>query len=197
MADKEATVFVIDMGASMGKTTQGRSLNNLDWVMQYVWDKIMSKVRYSQVKSLTERCFQAERLMLLVSLDFVRTVSPFYAQLTVRNGQWAQRRGTLSQYHGAFAHSTVFLFMGSWLTSSESWCLKFGRYRNFAFQAEPTRVMVICILSNSTKMWSNFSVGCRRGCHHEILQTSQVHQEYYLDNRCSWQSWLGWKRGHC
>jgi hypothetical protein len=76
MADKEATVFVIDMGASMGKTTQGRTLNNLDWVMQYVWDKIITKVRDSQVKSLTERCFQGGRLMLLVSLDFVRTVSP-------------------------------------------------------------------------------------------------------------------------
>jgi hypothetical protein len=75
MADKEATVFVIDMGASMGKTSQGRTLNNLDWVMQYVWDKIASKVPYSLVQSLTERCFQGGRLTLLVSLDFVRIVS--------------------------------------------------------------------------------------------------------------------------
>src|SRR5579859_5352477 len=47
MADKEATVFVIDLGASMGKKTQGREMTNLDWSMQYVWDKITAKV-YAQ-----------------------------------------------------------------------------------------------------------------------------------------------------
>jgi ATP-dependent DNA helicase 2 subunit 2 len=44
MADKEATVFVIDMGASMGRHNQGRELNDLEWSMQYVWDKITAKV---------------------------------------------------------------------------------------------------------------------------------------------------------
>ena len=45
MADKEATVFVIDLGASMGYREQGRELTNLEWAMQYVWDKIVAKVR--------------------------------------------------------------------------------------------------------------------------------------------------------
>lgn len=44
MADKEATVFVIDLGASMGKRSQGRNVTNLDWCMDYVWNKISVKV---------------------------------------------------------------------------------------------------------------------------------------------------------
>jgi len=44
MADKEATVFVIDVGSSMGKCEQGRDMTNLEWSMQFVWDKITAKV---------------------------------------------------------------------------------------------------------------------------------------------------------
>jgi ATP-dependent DNA helicase 2 subunit 2 len=45
MADKEATVLIIDLGASMGQTAQGRPMSNLEWCMQYVWDKVTTKVR--------------------------------------------------------------------------------------------------------------------------------------------------------
>jgi ATP-dependent DNA helicase 2 subunit 2 len=44
MADKEATVFVIDLGVSMAEKSQGREKSNLDWSMQYAWDKITAKV---------------------------------------------------------------------------------------------------------------------------------------------------------
>lgn len=40
MAEKEATVFILDLGASMGKSRSGRSESDLDWSMRYVWDKI-------------------------------------------------------------------------------------------------------------------------------------------------------------
>lgn len=40
MADKEATVFVLDLGSSMAQTRSGRSVSDLDWSMRYVWDKI-------------------------------------------------------------------------------------------------------------------------------------------------------------
>ena len=40
MADKEATVFVLDLGASMAKAHSGRKESDLDWSMRYVWDKI-------------------------------------------------------------------------------------------------------------------------------------------------------------
>jgi ATP-dependent DNA helicase 2 subunit 2 len=46
MADKEATVFVIDVGSSMGKCEQEREISNLEWSMQFVWDKITAKVYY-------------------------------------------------------------------------------------------------------------------------------------------------------
>lgn len=40
MADKEASVFVLDLGASMARTRAGRSESDLEWSMRYVWDKI-------------------------------------------------------------------------------------------------------------------------------------------------------------
>lgn len=40
MADKEATVFILDLGSSMAEAHSGRSGSNLDWSMKYVWDKI-------------------------------------------------------------------------------------------------------------------------------------------------------------
>ncbi|KAI9166682.1 ATP-dependent DNA helicase II subunit [Paramyrothecium foliicola] len=40
MADKEATVFILDLGSSMSRTHDGRDESDLDWSMRYVWDKI-------------------------------------------------------------------------------------------------------------------------------------------------------------
>lgn len=48
MADKEATVYIIDVGRSMGKKNNGREQTDLDWSMDYVWDKIATTI-------LTER----------------------------------------------------------------------------------------------------------------------------------------------
>jgi ATP-dependent DNA helicase 2 subunit 2 len=42
MTDKEATVYCIDLGKSMGKTKNGRDKSDLDWAMTYVWDKVTS-----------------------------------------------------------------------------------------------------------------------------------------------------------
>ena len=48
MADKEATVFIIDLGSSMAQTHSGRSQSDLDWSMRYVWDKITDIVAASR-----------------------------------------------------------------------------------------------------------------------------------------------------
>lgn len=40
MAEKEATIFILDLGASMAEIHSGRKESNLDWSMRYVWDKI-------------------------------------------------------------------------------------------------------------------------------------------------------------
>ncbi|RBR25821.1 uncharacterized protein FIESC28_01314 [Fusarium coffeatum] len=40
MAEKEATIFILDLGSTMAQTHSGRSQSDLDWSMQYVWDKI-------------------------------------------------------------------------------------------------------------------------------------------------------------
>ncbi|KAL1633653.1 ATP-dependent DNA helicase yku80 [Neofusicoccum ribis] len=40
MADKEATVYIVDVGKSMGEKNGGRSETDLEWCMKYVWDKI-------------------------------------------------------------------------------------------------------------------------------------------------------------
>ena len=44
MADKEANVFIIDMGNSMGEKNSGREQTDLDFAMRYVWDKITTAV---------------------------------------------------------------------------------------------------------------------------------------------------------
>lgn len=48
MADKEATVYIVDMGATMGQSHDGCTESNLDWAMQYVWDKICTTVAASR-----------------------------------------------------------------------------------------------------------------------------------------------------
>ncbi|KAI9816454.1 MAG: ATP-dependent DNA helicase II subunit 2 [Pycnora praestabilis] len=44
MAEKEATIYIIDVGSSMGKKHSGREETDLNWSMRYVWDKISSAV---------------------------------------------------------------------------------------------------------------------------------------------------------
>ena len=48
MADKEATVYIVDVGASMGKKNNGRQETDLDWAMRYVWDKITNTVSHEE-----------------------------------------------------------------------------------------------------------------------------------------------------
>ncbi|OQN97542.1 hypothetical protein B0A48_16696 [Cryoendolithus antarcticus] len=44
MAQKEATVYIVDIGSTMGERSHGRKETNLDFALEYVWDKIMSTV---------------------------------------------------------------------------------------------------------------------------------------------------------
>ena len=44
MASKEATIYVVDCGRSMGDVGPGRVQSNLDWALEYVWDKITTTV---------------------------------------------------------------------------------------------------------------------------------------------------------
>lgn len=44
MAEKEATVYIVDVGQSMGEKRNGRSVTDLQWAMQYVWDRITATV---------------------------------------------------------------------------------------------------------------------------------------------------------
>ncbi|KAJ4414406.1 ATP-dependent DNA helicase yku80 [Neurospora sp. IMI 360204] len=44
MADKEATVYVIDLGESMADCHNGRDESDLDFGMRYIWDKISTTV---------------------------------------------------------------------------------------------------------------------------------------------------------
>ncbi|RFU34764.1 hypothetical protein B7463_g1513, partial [Scytalidium lignicola] len=44
MADKEATVYVVDLGATTADCHNGRVESDLDYVMRYVWDKITTTI---------------------------------------------------------------------------------------------------------------------------------------------------------
>ncbi|KAM5351320.1 hypothetical protein ACJ41O_004043 [Fusarium nematophilum] len=48
MAEKEATIFILDLGSTMAQTHGDRSESDLDWSMQYVWDKITDIVAASR-----------------------------------------------------------------------------------------------------------------------------------------------------
>jgi hypothetical protein len=44
MAGKEATAYILDFGESMGEKRHGRDVSDLEWAMEYVWDKITTTV---------------------------------------------------------------------------------------------------------------------------------------------------------
>ena len=44
MADKEATMYIVDLGKSMADKHHGRTESDLVWAMTYVWEKITSTV---------------------------------------------------------------------------------------------------------------------------------------------------------
>ncbi|KAI2642645.1 Ku70/Ku80 N-terminal alpha/beta domain-containing protein [Xylaria nigripes] len=48
MADKEATVYILDLGSSMAGCHNGRTETDLDWSMRYVWDKVSNTVAASR-----------------------------------------------------------------------------------------------------------------------------------------------------
>jgi hypothetical protein len=70
MAGKEATVYILDLGKSMGEKRYGRDQTDLDWAMEYVWDKITTTVSRRSFGDLVRRlleCFWV--LMMRYSLD--------------------------------------------------------------------------------------------------------------------------------
>lgn len=44
MADKQASVYIVDVGRSMGEKRNGRDETDLEFAMRWVWDKITSTV---------------------------------------------------------------------------------------------------------------------------------------------------------
>ena len=48
MAEKEATVFIVDLGSTMANCNSGRTESDLDWSMKFVWDKISHIVSLSR-----------------------------------------------------------------------------------------------------------------------------------------------------
>jgi ATP-dependent DNA helicase 2 subunit 2 len=44
MASKEATVYIVDVGETMGERSNGRTQTNLDFALEYVWDKITATI---------------------------------------------------------------------------------------------------------------------------------------------------------
>jgi ATP-dependent DNA helicase 2 subunit 2 len=52
MASKEATVFVVDLGATMGARRHGRGQTDLDWALDYVWDRITTIIATGRKSNL-------------------------------------------------------------------------------------------------------------------------------------------------
>lgn len=98
MADKEATVYVLDLGKSMGRIRRGRTENDLEWAMRYVWDKITATVRsrdgwvYADLRSPWNA-----RQPHWASLHFGQMVYHFWLsrKLRLRHGQRIGQPGRL------------------------------------------------------------------------------------------------------
>jgi ATP-dependent DNA helicase 2 subunit 2 len=54
MAQKEATVYIVDLGHSMGEKRNGRDISDLDWALTYIWDKITATVGRMMRREKTE-----------------------------------------------------------------------------------------------------------------------------------------------
>lgn len=52
MADKEATIYIVDMGKSTAQKRGGRTQSDLDWAMLYVWDKITTIMSWERKTAL-------------------------------------------------------------------------------------------------------------------------------------------------
>ncbi|KAF1842883.1 SPOC domain-like protein [Cucurbitaria berberidis CBS 394.84] len=52
MAGKEATVYILDLGRSMSEKRHGRDQSDLDWALEYVWDKITTTVATGRKSAL-------------------------------------------------------------------------------------------------------------------------------------------------
>lgn len=48
MAEEEALVFILDLGATMAEQSGGRDESNLDWSLRYFWNKITDIVAKSR-----------------------------------------------------------------------------------------------------------------------------------------------------
>jgi hypothetical protein len=55
MAGKEATVYILDVGQSMGEKRHGRDQSDLDWALEYVWDKITTTVSRHSFEDLVHQ----------------------------------------------------------------------------------------------------------------------------------------------
>jgi hypothetical protein len=66
MAGKEATVYILDLGKSMGEKRHGRDQTDLDWALEYMWDKITTTVSRHSFGDLVRQilgcfnCFEDE-----------------------------------------------------------------------------------------------------------------------------------------
>lgn len=50
MAEKEATVYIVDVGKSMDERRNGREVTDLEWAMQYIWDRITTTVNIASLQ---------------------------------------------------------------------------------------------------------------------------------------------------
>jgi ATP-dependent DNA helicase 2 subunit 2 len=57
MASKEATVYIVDVGKTMGERSSGRSQTNLDFALEYVWDRITATIATNRKTAMAGTCW--------------------------------------------------------------------------------------------------------------------------------------------
>lgn len=69
MAGKEATVYILDLGRTMSEKRHGRDQCDLDWALEYVWDKITTTVSRRSFGDSVRQMHLSHVLLRLVMLD--------------------------------------------------------------------------------------------------------------------------------
>ena len=59
MAGKEATVYILDLGAPMGERRHGRNVTDMELAVEYIWEKITTTVSaHTEEEDTNTDCFR-------------------------------------------------------------------------------------------------------------------------------------------
>ena len=196
MADKEATVYIVDVGKSSKGMRHGRSESDLEYAMKYVWERITNTVRCLS---------RAGYALTFVGPHWAQNGPCWRCRLTdrryspprssssllssSRNGSHAERRRKLRQYLNLFEPPAVSRreILQAWLTKPR---VQMPQVRDLLGKITPSETNdgdgeagpIDWILTNKKSYIGHHSV---HSDDRRALQKAQVEQAHSAGDRCT------------